>query len=301
MRSHLITNFFLLLLAIGLGVFLFVDDTNQNGIKKLSNISVNSINQISIHHNQRDIIINKVDKEWRIVKPMAISANQFRIGTLLSLLDSNSHAKYVTDDLDLKKYGLEKIKTFISFNDFKIDFGSINPINNLRYVKINNELHLTDDNFYPLLSSQLGALVALKLVPAKEKIFKLVLPEQTLTRDKKGLWKSTKEISSDAIVETIYQWNHKQAFAVHDYVVRESLGEIKVYLENTEAPILFNITDVDPWLIIARPDIKLEYHFDLENYDILLQPGSAKPLPEDPDAETIQVSPDKFMDAIQPQ
>ncbi|MES0327796.1 MAG: DUF4340 domain-containing protein [Gammaproteobacteria bacterium] len=305
MRSHLITNFFLLLLAIALGTFLFIDEVDKDVTKKLSDIATDSINQISIYHRQRDIVLVKSDQEWRLIKPVEISSNQFRIKTLLNLLSTRSHAQYKADDLDLDKYGLANSGTQISFNDTKIDFGIVNPITNLRYVKINNEVHLTDDNYYPLLSSQIGTLIARELLPVKSKINKLVLPEHTLTRNENDLWQSVDDISSDAIVETIYQWNHKQAFAVHDYIERELLGEIQVYFEGSDTPVHFVITDVDPWLIIARPDIKLEYHFNLENYDTLLKPGTSKQLPDDlqkePTTETIQVSPDEFMNAVQSQ
>ena len=286
-------------------MFLFVDDIDQNGSKKLSNISADSIAKIFIHHHQRDIVIDKLNQKWHLAKPVVISANQFRIKTLLNLLSTISHAQYKVDDLDLKKYGFDEADTYISFNDTKIVFGIINPINNLRYVMMNNELHLIDDHHYPLLSSQTGTLVARELLPASTKVNKLVLPEYTLARDENDLWKSTNDTSSDAIVETIQQWTHKQAFAVHDYVERESLGEIQAYIENNDTPVIFNITDVDPWIIIARPDIKLEYHFNLEDYDTLLRPGAAKQVPDnllnESTTETLQVSPDEFMNVIQSQ
>ncbi|MFC1588760.1 DUF4340 domain-containing protein [Pseudomonadota bacterium] len=303
MRPHLLTNLFLLLLAIALGTFLFVDEIDQNGTGKLSHISADSINQISIHHKQRDVIIEKHDQQWRLIEPIEIHANQFRIKTLLNILNTNSYVQYETEKLDLDKYGLDKANTYIQFNDTRIDFGITNPINSYRYVKINNTLHLTDDHFYPLLSSQTGTLIARELLPAGAKVNKLILPEHTFMRDDNGLWKSDKDISSDAIVELIHQWKHKQAFSVHDYMERESLGEIQVYLENRPTPINYSITDSEPWLIIARPDIKLEYHFNIEDYDALLRPGAPKQIPEDIENnlenETLQVSPDEFIDAIQ--
>lgn len=305
MRSQLITNLFLLLLAIGLGTFLFINESDNYVTNKLSDIAHDSINQISIHHHQRDIVLSKSDQQWHLTQPVAILANQFRIKTLLNLLNTGSYAQYKADDLDLDKYGLAAADTQISFNGTKIDFGIINPITNLRYVKINNEVHLTDDNYYPLLSSQIGTLIARVLLPTKSMINKLVLPEQTLMRDENGLWKNVDNISGDAIVETIYQWTHKQAFAVHDYIERELLGDIRVYLEGNDTPVHFVITDIDPWLIIARPEINLEYHFSLEDYDVLLKPGTAKPLSDNlknlSTTETIQVSPDEFMNAIQSQ
>ena len=56
---------------------------------------------------------------------------------------------------------------------------------------------------------------------------------------------------------------------------RESLGDISVHLAGVAEPISFQVTDTDPWLIIARPDLDIEYHFNLEFYDRLLKPGVA--------------------------
>lgn len=299
MRSRLLINLLLLLLAIGLGTFLFVDEIDQNGTYKLSNLATDSITRISIHHREREAILELQDQQWRMTKPVDIAANQFRIKTLLNLLGTSSHAQYKTDGLDLEKYGLDQTDTYVSFNDFKVVFGMVNPFNQLRYVMAGNELHLIDDHYYPLLSSQIGTLIARELLPADANISQLILPELTLSRTATGLWQSSIDLPSDAIVEAIYQWTHKQAFAVHDYVQRESLGEIQVYLENVAAPILFSITDVEPWLIIARPELNIEYHFNLEDYDALLRPGAARPLPDEAGNETILVSPDDFMKTIQ--
>ena len=301
MKKHLFTNFFLLLLVIGLGLFLFTDEIDQNGIIKLSSLSTDTITQISIHHKQRDILLKKSDQQWRLTKPVDINANQFRIKTLLNLLSTSSLARYKAEDIELKKYGLSQPETHITFNDLKIEFGIVNPINQLRYIKIDGEVHLTEDNFYPLLSSQIGTLIARELIPAEATITKLVLPENSFTRDDNDIWKSNKNISSDAIVEAIYQWQHKQAFAVHDYMQRDSLGEIQVYLKNMETPVSFHITDIDPWLIITRPDIELEYHFNIEDYNSLLKPGAVRDDKQLDSDATLQVSPEEFINAIQSQ
>lgn len=299
MRSHLLINTLMLIFAIILGTFLFFDEVEQNGVKKLSDINADNINEITITHNIREIILNKTDSNWQMMKPIKIAANQFRIKTLLNLLNTRSHAQYQTKDLDLKKFGLDKPKTFISFNDFKVYFGIVNPVSKLRYVKVNNELHLIDDILYPLLSSQTGTMIARELLPAGSKINKLVLPEFTFTRDDNDLWQGSETISSDAVLELIHQWTHKQAFAVHDYNKRKSLGEIQVYLQNSKEPVRFTITDIDPWLIIAREDINIEYHFNLEDYDALLKPGTSKHSPEEDSDEARRVSPDEFINAIQ--
>jgi hypothetical protein len=299
MQSRLLVNIVLLLLVAVLGFFVFTsEDKNTAGVKSLSKIKAASINKIILRHNNRVINFKKSDAHWQLTDPVKIAANDFRIKTILQLLNTVSYAKYEAGSLELDKYGLEQVGTSITFNDHQIDFGIVNPINNYRYIKLNNEVHLIDDHYYPLLSSQTGTLVARNLLPADSKINKLVLPEQTLTLDAHGKWQSTKDISIDAIVETIDHWRNTEAFGVHDYYERDPLGTIEVTTDDNDEPIKFFITDVDPWLIIARPNIKLEYHFNLEFYDSLLRPGAKKKLPDELSDQDLTVSPEEFMKAI---
>jgi len=296
MQSRLFVNLGLLLLVFALGYFVLTSENKDSTTPQiLTDVKADSINTITIRHNNRVINIEKNNAHWHITSPVDIAANDFRIGTILNLLNTVSHSEYAADSLDLEKYSLAPAKTSITFNKLQIDFGMINPINNYRYVKINNRVHLIDDHHYPLLSSQAGTLVSRTLLPADAKINKLVLPDQTLSLNSKEIWRSTKEISADAIIETLSNWKNTEAFGVHDYNERESLGAIEVYLDNVYEPIRFFITDVDPWLVIARPDIKLEYHFNLEFYDALLRPGAEKTLPEEFSEQSERVSPEEFM------
>jgi hypothetical protein len=60
---------------------------------------------------------------------------------------------------------------------------------------------------------------------------------------------------------------------VHEYIPREPLGEVFIYLQGQQQAINYVVTDTDPWLIIARPEIGLEYHLDIENYKLLISPA----------------------------
>ena len=278
MQSRLLLNLFLLLLVIALAAYLLLSqEDEQTASGQLTTLSADEINRITITHNERVISLDKSSDTWLMLSPIEAHANAFRINTLLKLLETVSHADYKAASLDLDKYGLASATTAIELNDTLITFGITNPINNLRYILINDTVHLIDDHFYPLLSSQTGTLVARELVPASAEISRIVLPDITLHKDSDGNWQSTAAISSDAIINLLHEWQHGQAFGVHNYMERQSLGTIQIFLANTSEPIAFEITDTKPWLILARPDLDIEYHFNLEFYDRLLKPGSQPP------------------------
>lgn len=276
MLSRTLLNIALLILVALLAIYVFTPERDQQenpGGKLLTPLSPADVDRITIRHNQRQIELKKTDETWRMLEPISTDANNFRIDTLLRMLENSSHASYPVSGLDLDKYGLKGVNTSISFNDSAIDFGVVNPVNGYRYVRSGNNVHLIDDHFYPLVSSQIGTLVARELLDRDAEIQKLQLPQHILYRDDDGIWQSSDNLDPDAINEVIYHWQNSQAFGVHNYMQREPLAEIGVFLAGKDQPIRFFVTDTDPWLIIARPDLDIEYHFNLEFYDRLLRPG----------------------------
>lgn len=282
MLSRTFLNIALFVVVTLLAVYIYISSQDEQAAIKneqLTQLLAGDVSQITIQHNQRHIELVKQGDTWRMQQPIDIEANSFRIDTLLKLLDTVSHASYSVIDLDPEKYGLHDASTSIRFNDVTLDFGIINPINNYRYVRRGETVHLIDDHYYPLLSSQTGTLVAREMIAGDAMIEKLVLPEQTLYKDEKNRWRSSSDIEPDAISETLYQWKHGQAFGVHNYMQRDSLAEISVFLAGNTEAVRFYVTDIEPWLIIARPELDIEYHFNLEFYDRLLQPGAESELP----------------------
>ena len=278
MRSRTLINIALLVLVVLLGSFVYMSNQRQEESTtsvQLTQLSADEVTQIVIQHNQRHLKLSRTNNRWRMLQPLNIDANSFRIDTLLKMLNTVSHAAYPVAELEPGKYGLAESGTSISFNDVTIEFNIINPVNKFRYVRIADTVHLIDDHFYPLLSSQTGTLVARELIASDAVIEKLVLPELTLYKGDNNLWQSSGDTEPDAIIETLHHWKNSQAFGVHNYMPRESLAVISVYLAGETEPLRFHVTDMDPWLIIARPDLDIEYHFNKEFYDRLLRPGAS--------------------------
>lgn len=293
MHSRTLLNVALLLIAVLLAALVYVSTQQRQTPStdtRLTRLRAAEVTRIDIHHNARHIELQKTADGWQMLQPINIRANAFRIDTLLSMLDTTSHASYAAGDLDLDKYGLSETTTSIRFNDEALHFGTVNPINNQRYVLVDSSVHLIDDHFYPLLSSQTGTLVARELIDRDASIDRLELPDLTLYRDQNKRWQSSRALDPDAINELLYHWKHGQAFGVHNYMPRKSIAVITVFMEGRPDPVRLHITDDDPWLVIARPDLDIEYHFNLEFYDRLLKPGADSQKAGANDADTEAVS-----------
>jgi len=269
------TNLVLLLFLIALTIVTYHTNDKQNKAndqQPLSSILPENADRIQITKNNKVTLIEKQGDIWHLTQPINVKANQFRIGSLLNLLTTDNVTRYTSTDLDLSRYGLAQPSLSVVINDQIFDFGITNPINNKRYVLSGSSVFLIEDIFYPLINSQLGTLVDQKLLADSGTITKLQTNKFTLSKNTEGLWESSLTASADAINETISQWKNAQAFGVHDYSTHKSdaLDKISIYINNQLTPTTYIVTSKKPWLIIARPDLMLEYHFDAEMFERLL-------------------------------
>ncbi len=274
-KKHIL-NLLLLIAVISLATLIYFSDEQNNELDQLTTSNISDISSIAIHHNKNTTeILKQEDGQWLITKPVNIEANNFRINSVLKLINAPIHSRYPVTEINLADTGLEQAATSIKLNDMVVYFGIINPATDLRYVRLDDTVYTIEDVYYPLLSSNFSTLVSLDLLPANSKVTKLILPGQTISKDKNNFWQSNIAISADNINKTIEHWQQNQAFGIHEYLQRNTEnnsrpGEIFVYLEDHEQAIRYLITDTDPWLILARPEIGIEYHIDIKAYGDLI-------------------------------
>lgn len=277
MKKQWLTNLVLLCITIALASVIYFSDEqhNEKQLDTLTAVDSHTIKSIRIEHNGHITRLEKQAGEWRITEPVDIAANNFRIKTILQLLNAPVHRQYPLKALDADKIGLQgndsRRETRVAFDHIELVFGIINPATNLRYVKRGSTVYTIEDVYHPLITSHFGSLVSLNLLPSGSILKKLELPNQTISKDSNGNWSSTPDADGDRIMETVDHWQSAQAFGIHAYMQRQQLGKITAHLLN-KPPIHFMITDTDPWLILARPELGLEYHLEREAYDQLIAP-----------------------------
>jgi len=265
MNSRSLLNIFLLLVLGGLISFFMLDNEAPVVSNKLTTLQPNDISRITIPREDRvDIILSKNsnspnESEWYMLQPYAIKAHAFRVNTLLKLSQATTHKNYATNDLNLADYGLDTPRARIIFNDTEILFGKTNPLNNKRYLLCNNTLSLINDDTYPLVSAEPASLVDLHLLDSKN-IQSIETADWHIFKNSSNHWDSNSQFSADQLQTLLENWQHAQAFAVHKYMPRKKLGNIVLTID--EQKMHFEISDDDPWLILARPDMGIEYHLD---------------------------------------
>ncbi|VAW55005.1 hypothetical protein MNBD_GAMMA06-1379 [hydrothermal vent metagenome] len=273
MHKKNILNLTLFVFALSLVSIIYFSEEKNTELEKLSTINKTDITSITIQHNEISTkIIKQKNNHWQITQPVKIPANDFRINSILKLINAPVHSKYLLSEVNLSDIGLSNPTTSIQLNEKKFIFGIINTATNLRYVQLDEFVYTIEDVYFPLLSSHFGTLVSLNLLPENSNIEKLILSNQTISKNEKDLWRSNITISADNINKTIAHWQQDQAFGVHEYLERKQLGEVFIFLKDQPQAISYLIADTDPWLILARPEIGLEYHLDGDVYKNLIAP-----------------------------
>lgn len=262
-RNLLNIGLFIFILLLVLVVVMEPGKEPEKQIVHLSKLKQADIDHIElIRHNAGNITLVKQDGVWYLSKPYHLPANEFRARSVAALAEARSHLQYDANSMDLKKFQLAKPDITVILNDkLKLEIGGVDPLNNRRYVKNGNTLHLVNDTFYYQLIGQVTAYISYQLLPPESKLSKLVLPKFTLNQQD-GIWQlapAQKDTSADSLNEFVNEWRHAQSLEVSEYKGKPGKADILIYRENETDPIRFRLQKQQGTTYLVRDDIKLRY------------------------------------------
>jgi hypothetical protein len=226
-----------------------------------------------------EIKLQRQNGAWQMTAPRTMTADHFLIDTALDNLAAPTISHFKTAAADLGKYGLADPQLRLQLNDTEIDFGNTEPLEGHRYVKVGDTIYLTSGTLFYRLNH--GALwwVDKQLLPPHARITALQLPDATLTL-KDGKWQlapANPDVSADAIQKLVDAWHDARAMTVLAPEPGRPAGEVAIQLAGQTGPLRFKILDNPDFLLLVRPDLKLEYRFDQDERDSLLKlPATAK-------------------------
>lgn len=155
MLRPLLVNGTLLLVAIllAVAVWLTTEQNNQTQKVTLTNLTPSQISKIVIENGSDPAIhIERNADKWMITQPSKAQADNAKIEKLLQITQSNSIRRF-TAPPDLTDFGLNPPQAILTLNQASIEMGTLHPMNQRRYVRVGNLIHLTNDRFYHLLQS----------------------------------------------------------------------------------------------------------------------------------------------------
>jgi hypothetical protein len=212
------------------------------------------------------------DGKWQLLQPIKITASDFRIDSLLRITESKSLGSFSADPAKLSSYKLDKPKTELVLNNATtITFGATTPLDQRRYVLLNNKVHLISDNLYYFMISAWPTFVSMIPLPEKGTITALQLPKLGL-HWQENHWQlepKQKIESADSITKLLDAWKFAAATSVKVYDGKKG-DKITLQFKDEKEPLQFLLTALEPDLVLARPDLGIEYHFPAELADELL-------------------------------
>jgi len=266
-----------LLLLIGVLVLLVI---YEPGIEKpqeprrLLELEREAVTQIRIERQgQETVALTRDGGDWSLTEPLAIGASVFRIGSLLRITEQRSLGSFPAEPERLAGYGLEAPRVTLTLNDkVTVAFGDNTPLDQRRYVRLGDRVHLVSDTLYYHLIGAYTTFIRQELLPEGTAIAALSLPGLGV-RWQEERWQvepKPEAFSADQVTRLIDAWKLASAVQVKPYDGKQ--GEtITIEPGGEEAPITLLLTARTPDLVLARPELGIEYHLAESSGEELLK------------------------------
>lgn len=249
----------------------------------LSSVSAAGAHEIRINPaDQPSLVFQKDGAEWRMTEPFALPADDYQLQTLLETLDGARAEPVTGAGTELAAYGLDKPLLRLRVDGRDYLFGGEQPVSRARYLLAEGKLWVADDELFSRAAHDAYWWLDKRLLPAGARVVALQLPRATLSRGKDGRWRlapADDRISADAIQGLVDRWQETRAMSVEPLDKLPAEGEVAVALAGVAEPLRFVILKDPDYLVLARPDLKLEYQLDPALRSSLLDLTRSAPAP----------------------
>jgi hypothetical protein len=287
MKKNYLTNLILIGLIIGLYWFNTYDNSAENEMPQLSKLISNNIQNITISRSDiADIVLENSASGWHITQPIKAIANNKRVELLLSFLNTPSYAQItIVDGKSLNQFELDPANLVLTLDQYRVQFGGVEPISKHRYVLIDNVIHLITDRITPLLRANATSFIENKLFPKTNIITKLIVTklntdnslsaESIIIENINGHWQSNSStIATDRLSAFIQNWQHAYALQVlplqEDGPVTIATHKLQIWFNDQALPVEYELKLSDNALFVVDHQLQLSYQFTLASLAQLL-------------------------------
>ena len=241
--------------------------------KRLTAAEPSAVQRLRMERPDRPSIrFEKQAGVWKMLEPYQLPANSYRIGSLLDIVKTTSHSQLPAADLELERFSLAPANASLFVDELRIDFGGNEQINALRYVRVEDNVHLISDLYYHHMLTPAASLVDHGLLGRDAVPVEIVLPKHRLLRDEErwSVIPDSEDISADSIVQLVDAWRHAQAIEVKPADTGQGDSTVSVRLNGQDEPIRFHVSAREHAIVFARPDAGVQYHLTESSAEPLL-------------------------------
>ncbi len=266
-------NYVLILLIV---VFTYIGnkynvETGYQPSNRITKLRAQDITTISIQTADTNLQLSKVEGNWQIDSPIAWYANNIAVERILDIVNAQTDSRLPSDEIDLSTLGLQFPKAIIKLNDKAILFGATNNIGERRYLQIDDTVYLLKDRYLPFILQGINGLLDRRLLNRSLALQSLAVDEIKIDRNETGDWLSmNKNITGEQAKQIINNWQTREANRIQPYQPDQTPKQKAIALLEQGGEIEFYVLTIRPELIIARPDLGLQFHFNKSSYYGLL-------------------------------
>lgn len=265
MKSRWIINLLLLVAIVILGVVARfepgIEAPQEN--PAITPVPLADVHRIHINRPVREdlVLTRQADGQWQLEGNPPLPADDFKVRALARLAEQKPVRSYPATDMDLAALQLDPPYATAILNDTAVEFGNLEPIDNLRYVRVGDRVHLVPDRYLQLMEVSYTQFVRHRLFDPGARITALQLPGLKLTHSGEG-WQlePAGDIGSEGIQTFIESWQDASALNVQAGNADAAGEPLEVRLEGSDTPVRFRIISREPDLVLARPGFGIEYH-----------------------------------------
>jgi hypothetical protein len=279
MKKLWLINIALLTAVVALGWWAYFKPVTKSDAYPLSALRPGTLSSIRIERSgQAPMVLERKNGVWWVTRPISAQAEPFQVERLLAILDTKASARLATGDL--KRFDLDRPSAKLVLNGQTFAFGTVSTTNREQYVLTQDAVYTIDLRHGAALPADFTQLIRRRLFAGSEIPVAFELAEFALN-NKSGKWTLTPaptELSADDVNRWVDQWRQASALRVEPYDQGKSIGEIRIEFKDG-AKLALGILQLEPVLILVRPDEKLQYTFLNEATKRLLTPPAAPAKP----------------------
>lgn len=266
-----IINYVLVVLIV---IFTYVGNrfavtTGYQPQQRISELKPADIDSLEIQTADALLTLQRDADGWLLESPIRWPANNINIERLLSIVNSDADSRLPADEINLATLGLQFPKAALRINDTQLLFGATNNIGERRYIMIDSTVFLLPDIHLPFFAQGLISIVDRRLLPRRYSISRLKLPGFEINRDANDSWRVANAddgFEQDQINRLVANWQDLEATKIKPFDTGATPRQkLEIALQDG-SKFKFFLMSIDPEIVIAHPQIGLQYHFRADLY-----------------------------------
>ena len=234
----------------------------------ITGIKPENIESVEIQTADTALALKRDNGGWMLESPIRWPANDVNVERLLTIASVETDSRLAANEIDLATLGLKFPKAILRLNDTEVLFGATNNIGARRYTMVGSTVFLLPDQHLPFITQGLTAMVDRRLLPRTDELTVFKLPGFEISRDDNNTWQLIDGVGFEQgqIATLVENWQNLEASRVKLFSAdKMPQQKIRVLFADGQDQEFF-VMSIDPEIIIANPQIGLQYHFPAELY-----------------------------------